>query len=234
MKACIAPLICNYLLFYNWFMKYLISLLLIFPGLFATSQKVSLSGYGVLNQFYNKPFTNDKLSAEYQEGIGQCYELSLTGLGDFKLLPSFSLMVEHYKGNILYGYHDAYGGYTMDLDVNKTMLGIGVYPINFRVYKKIHFRAGTDFTFPLTDKTQIISDYKFEQFAWIDTTDGADLSPDLIIGLSATVDYRFNLGKRWYFAPRYRFYYGLMPELEDIRIKVKSVRHQLGISFGIK
>lgn len=207
---------------------------LLLLGLCAPAQQITFSAYGGLTEFYNRPLTNDHYSTEYIKGSGQCYELCLTGLGDFKLLPSFTLMVEHYKGDIIHRYTDPYGGYNMNLNVNKTMLGIGVYPFNFRVYKKLHFRAGADFTFPLIDKTQVITDYNFEQHAWNDTTDGADLSPDLIIGLSATVDYRFNLGKRWYFTPRYRFYYGLMPELEDIRIKVKSVRHQLGIGFGIK
>lgn len=208
--------------------------LMILCGLYASAQELTFSAYGGWNEFYNRPLTNDKLSAEYGGGMSQCYELCITGLGDFKLLPSFSLMVEHYNCNVTHRYQEYYGGYTMDIDVDKTMLGIGVYPFNFRVYKKLHFRAGSDFSFPLTDQTQVTTAFKFEQHAWNDTTDGADLSPDLIIGLSAIVDYRFSLGKRWYFTPRYRFYYGLMPELEDIRIKVRSVRHQFGIGFGLK
>jgi len=197
------------------------------------SQSVELYGGANNNKFYNFPY-DDGISQEYSSDSKWGYNFGIA-YENLELKPlniRLTLGFENYNGHITYT--DWGHGYTAttNVEITKSVITLGFYPVNVRIKKRLKFNFGLLLA-------RLVNEQEKGTVTGWSATEGvftrefnesnAGYSPVLHIGLSARFAYDIELNDIWYVSPQYSFYFGFMREFNSAPFN--SMRHFVGIGL---
>jgi len=197
-------------------------------------QTVEISGGANRNNYFDFQKQDGHLITEYNHGYGFSFGLSLS---DFKIdtLPMrISLLVDQYKGRFYTSNGGLGGSNETEAKVNRTTLGIGLFPVNLNIYNNFQISLGGEFSLKLFDQ---ISGHKSTWRMGVPPTyielehDSAKNNKNLFFGICGRMSYDILIKENWYISPQYKFYFGLTDEFEHTEAKIKSMRHNFLIGI---
>ena len=154
----------------------------------------------------------------------------------FSLPILFSLQFDHYSGKIEASDGAIASGYTVSAAVEKSVLSLGIYLLNFRVKNRLDLNFGVDFSGLVQEQ------YEGIYYTWTlpgPTSQTTDLqneydkfSETMYAGFRARIAYDVPLGKSVVLSPQFNYRLGLTPEFRAFPTKTKSM--QFYLCLGIK
>lgn len=217
-------------------MKVLIILLFCISSLTLYSQSIEIYGGVNRNMFYGQNHPEySYFTADYKAGNGFTAGIGIDSLHINRLRMRFTLQFDQYNGSFDAEsnsgkaiYHRAAG------EVNKSVVSLGFFPLNFTVKKKVDLNFGAEASALLSESVSGAGFYDYSL--------GESLSYDLAehynrystrayYGLKGRIAYPLAFSKV-ILIPQYSFYYGLSNEFEAFPKAIKSMHHS--ICLGIK
>lgn len=168
-----------------------------------------------------------KESPGYGFSFGSCIYIKMDSFMPLKIF----ITLDNYKGKIYIKYGDLGSSSETDATFDKYTLGIGIYPGNFKIFKKVQIGVGGECNFLIHNNT---TGYHWSSIAGIGTytrigKDSLKIDYNLIFGLSCQISYDLKISNSWFISPFYKFYLGMTGEFNII--DGYSIRQSLGIAF---
>jgi hypothetical protein len=220
-------------------LEILLTFLIISNGLTLFGQNIEIFGgvnYNIFHEYYNYGGT---YNSSFVSKLG--YSAGF-GIDDVKLDPismRFTLQFDKYGGDMKASEDVSYMGYTTEASIDKWIITLGIFPLNFRLFHKIDLNVGFEISRLIDDTFKgSISGWLNGQSDWShDLHEIYDHYSSLMhLGLKGRIAYDFNLSKSLIITPQYLYYFGFSNELQGIPYKTKSMRHYfcIGIKKKIK
>ena len=212
----------------------IISILLYFIVSNMSAQTIEVSGGINQNHFFDWEKEYVGFKADYTPGNGFSAALSLSELKFDSIPLKFSFLIDNYKGSFNKQLITNGGGYQSVVSIEKTSIGIGFYPMNITLLKKIELSIGAEVSYKIYGITK---GYKSTwalngQNSNVTFDDGSvQINKDFIWGLSGMLSYNLKLNSDWSIAPQYKFYLGMSDEFSNIEDGIKSFRHYFELSI---
>jgi len=215
-------------------MRIFITILLFIASIASNAQKLEIFGGVTQNRLYQYFDDNTKTTEPYTNGNGYLVGLAISDIKLDKLSLRFTLHFESYNGGIEYCSCGNGATSTETAKIDKSVLSLGIFPVNFQVLKKIKINSGIEISHLFSESfegTRSSYSYSTRVSETIDLHDVHDrLSSKAYFGLKTRIAYEFNLGDHIVIAPQYSFYHGFSKEFKEIQ-NAKSMRHFLGIGI---
>lgn len=174
-------------------------------------------------------------SGEYEIAFGHSFGIGIENISIGWTNLGFTLRYDQYGGNFVNGDGGLGGRFTMRADVNKSVISLGINPIDIKLFKRIQLNIGFEISSLVEEKFSGTISF------WdrIGNSESAELnerydevSSKTNIGLRGRVVYPIRLSKNLELAPQYAYYFGLSQEFTRYPSKpVRSMRHYLGIGL---
>lgn len=152
------------------------------------------------------------------------------GISNFKidtLRMRVSLLIDNYKGKLSDVESNDGVNHEISAEVNKTTVGIGIYPLNISIRNRFHISFGGEISIKISDKTSG-NIYSWELTPSTTRTIGNEpvrINKNLFFGINGRISYDIRIKQNWYISPQYKLYFGLTDEFENYELKIKSRRH---------
>lgn len=222
--------------------KILIITLLISSVIVVNAQSITLGISAGANNYFDPKIMKGDLNRYYYGLVGGkalTVEAGYEGfLKKYKALR-VSLLIDHYSGKLLtnntLGIRDF-----KNYEMNCTRVGIGISPYRFELMRNLilspafevnvlAINGGTLYTSHRPDSlmVSVITEV-------VESKIPREIYNTFNAAASLSLSYRIPLAGKYYIAPNYRYYYGLMYEFRDDQQCVVTRRNQFGIIFGMK
>jgi hypothetical protein len=201
------------------------------------SQSIEIVGGLISNKFYDFNHDDPHFSSSYSHGFGYS---ALIGIDDVKLewlKLRFTLSYDKYSGGLEAGYSGLGGGNSTIADIDKSLISLGIFPLSFKIIKRIDLNFGFEFSGLISES------FKGESSGWSYLQ--PDWSYDLnekytrysaltYFGLRGKIGYDFNISDTFSISPQYSYYFGLSNEFDEFPEVAKSIRHYFCIGIKMK
>jgi hypothetical protein len=151
------------------------------------------------------------------------------------------LNFDNYKGGFSVTNGGMGGASTTTDQVRKNTLGLGLYPLNFKLFNKVEFNLGGEFGFLISDiTTGKMSSWNYgggEPGSYKSTLTNIDNHAEQInnskyFGFCGIVSYHFKISEKWLLSPQYKCYYGIKNDFKDVEASIKSLRNNFSIGIS--
>lgn len=215
-------------------MKQIISILLFIFCSISFGQKMEFFGGINSNTFYDWNKETPHYSSTYKSGTGYSFGFGLDSVKAEWLTLSFTLTFENYGGELEAKNGGLGGSYTTTAKINKSLITLGVYPINFHVVKKLHISIGGEMSRLISESFSGTRSGSISgQSSWSDDLKDKydEFSTLSYWGIKSRLIYDFVISKSLVITPQYSFYFGLSNEFIKFPKETKSMRHFLGLGL---
>jgi len=198
-------------------------------------QKIELFGGASKNIFHDYHKSDAHYNSSYNSGLGYCAGIGIDSIKIDWLTLRFTLQFDQYKGKLDVSDGGLGGGYTTVANVDKSILSLGVFPINFRFFHRLDLNFGFELSGLIYESFNgTSSGWIMNQPNWsYNLQDKYDhYSSKVYFGLQGRIAYDFNLSKSIWISLQYMYYFGLSNEFVEFPNETKSMRHYL--SIGLK
>lgn len=193
----------------------------LFAGLIGTA----LHDYHSFEGHYN---------SSYQPGLGYSLGGGVDSIDWFWWNIPFNIKFERY-GAQLYASDGGLGGnYWVDSRVDKSILTLGIYPLNFRIKPNFKLSLGTEMSYLLAEQLQ----GKYGSWILGQTPQTGALaekyprySRKIYLGLGANLSYDWPLSPSLVVSPYCTYYFGLSNEFREFPNITKAMRVTLGVAL---
>ena len=199
-----------------------------------SGQNIELSGGLNRNHYFDWQKSEGHFMSDYTPGSGYCADLSLSDLKYDIFTIKVSFLLDNYKGSF-YTEDGGMGGASKTVaEVERTTIGIGIYPLNFSVVSRIYLSFGAEFSYKISDNT---NGYKSGWVMYGPTTymtienDSMKINKDFVWGISAGAGYALKLSTDWSITPQYKLYLGMSDEFTNTEARIRSLRHNFKIGI---
>lgn len=200
----------------------------------AYGQSIEISGGPNLNTYFDLNFgDNYNDHSTNQPGMGGSFSISYL-LNENDHLPiRFSLLIDHYTGNLNSTAVSQCCSLTLNAEIRKTTIGFAYYPLNLRFFNRIWFIFGGVQNVHLYNKTTGYIDYRQgpDETRVVFGQDTFQIHRNYFFGVDSRLSYEIPLKNSWYMVPQYHLYLGLFGELLNVPEKPRSMRHSLQLGF---
>jgi len=198
------------------------------------SQSVELAAGLNLNKFYQTSKSNPHYSGSYNMGPGFAIRGAFNTSEYNKWTLRFTIAYDQYQGNFLAENSGLGGGYSLDAKVKKSVLELGISPLNFKLSNHLYLSFGLNFSVLLTeDFTGIATSWESGKTKIWDVSDeNTEFNSSTYFGVNSSISYDFVLSDEISIFPQYTYYLGLSKEFIKFPDFTKSMRHYF--SIGIK
>lgn len=198
-----------------------------------------IQGYvgGNHNRFYDLVGDRGHYMSSYNPAYGYSIGARIDNIQFNSLKLGFSLQFDQYIGDLRVSDGGLGGGHTTDMSINKSIISLGIFPLNIRIVKVI------DVNFGLVASALINESFKGQYSGWIsggypwsndlDDTNG-NYSKKIYAGLQGRIAYNIKLSSKISIVPQYLYCLGLTNELKYYTGDTKSRRHHLMIGITKK
>lgn len=203
----------------------------------AFSQNLEVIGGLNKNHFFDFQQNEGHFSSSYYSNYG--YTLRI-GVDDIKvdwLTLRFTLSYDKYGGELKASDGGMGGGYTTNAKIDKSVISLGVFPVNFKIIDRIDLNFGFEIAGLINEN------YSGTSSGWImgnpdwsyDLNEKYDrYSSKIYFGLSGRIAYDFNISDKLSISPQYSYYLGLSNEFDEFPEATKSMRHYFCIGLQRK
>lgn len=201
----------------------------------AAAQSISLIGGVNHNRFFDLEYDGGHSSSSYDSGQGISMQLAMDDIALEWLPLRFTLGYDSYAGDLVVRSGGQGGSYTTEATVNKSILSLGVYPLNLKFWNSLRLNVGFEFGWLLNEY------FEGEQYGWVMNSDRyrytiqdkyAQFSASKNYGIKSRIAYDIPLSESWFLSPQYAFYYGLSAEFEQFPTGTRSMRHSILIGIS--
>lgn len=217
----------------------LIIIFLLTSSLTTFGQKsIELLGGYCKNNFHDYLKDEGHYQSSYEPG-NNGYSVGI-GLENIKvdwLTMRFTLRYDKYDGKILASDGGLGGGYTTNASIDKSLLTLGLFPVNLKFFKSIDINIGLEISRLIRENVLgTASGWQMGQPNWSeDLNDRYDrYNNNLHIGLKTRIAYDIKMGNDLFLSPQYQIYYGISNEFEEFPESTKSIRHYFCIGIEKK
>jgi hypothetical protein len=220
-------------------MKGFLTILFITLTMALSGQKLEAYAGLNLNQFYDYNNNGGNYIASFDSGLGPVIGIGIDSVRVDLLKFRFTIQYDRVAGKL-----DAYeGGHMYShqtvAEIKKSMLSLGIFPLSFKVIKKIDLNFGVQLSLLLSESVNgTDSGWSQENGSYeYDLQDVYDRYSSIFsFGLTGRIAYDFKLPNSYYISPQYSFYYGLTNEFVDFPEETKSIRHYfcIGVEKRLK
>lgn len=218
-------------------MTYKLIILLIFTSSLKTFGQKSIEFFGgyCKNNFHDYMKDEGHYQSSYELGNnGYSVGIGIEKIQVDWLTMRFTLRYDKYDGEILASDGGLGGGYTTKANIDKSLLTLGLFPVNLKVVKAVDINIGLEISRLIHESISgTASGWLMGQPNWSeDLNDRYDRYNNLLyIGLKSRIAYDLKLRNDLYISPQYQIYYGISNEFEEFPEATKSIRHYFCIGI---
>ncbi|MDI1232688.1 MAG: hypothetical protein PSX81_00245 [bacterium] len=201
-----------------------------------TGQSLMLFGGLNNNRFFDYKKDNANFSTFYSGLKGSNFGIGLDNVKIANHSFLFTLRSSSYNGYVYTTARKPEEITTTGIEINKSILGLGIYPFNFKIKDNhLTFSLGVETNFLLNAqmkgyKNTVFSADKPDVNTRIDNS-SRNMLNKFGMGLSGRLAYRIAIKKDWWIMPQYAFYCGLTNELKNVGANTKTYRHLIEIGL---
>ena len=129
------------------------------------------------------------------------------------------------------------GGNTANIEIEKSLISLGIFPVNFRILNSIDINVGVEISRLIHEKFNGTESGWAMYFPnWENTLqDEYERYSSLnYAGFIGRVAYDFNLTETIAISPQYSFYYSILNEFDEFPVDTRSMRHMFCIGIEKK
>jgi len=218
-------------------MKKIFFVLILLSSLTAFSQDIELIGGLNKNDFFDFQQNEGHFSSSYNYAYGYAIKLGVENIKVDWLTLRFTLGYDKYGGELAARDGGLGGGYTTDAKIDKSVISLGVFPINFKIFDRIDLNFGFEFSGLVSENySGTSSGWQMGVPNWsYDLNDKYDkFSSKTYFGLCGRIAYDFNISDKMAISPQYSYYFGLSNEFDEFPEATKSMRHYFCIGLQRK
>lgn len=204
----------------------------------ASAQTFSGAVSGGSHKFVDPKIMDGNLNGLVKGGKTLTAEAGYEGyINKYKKLK-VGLVIDYFTGQFIPGYsYNSYWKY----DIECTRIGISISPYRFELAKSLILSPAIELNVLAISGGKFFTQERDTTISLVPvyynmTT--SDISRNIYNTFTAAATlslyYKIPVGEKWYIAPNFRYYYGLIYELKDDRASIVSRRNQLGIIIGWK
>jgi hypothetical protein len=203
------------------------------------AQKIDFYGGVNFNKFHDYNTTTPHFNSSYNSDYGFSAGLGLDSIKLDWLILRFTLQFDKYKGKLNVTNGGLGGSWTTIANVDKSIISIGIFPVNFQILKRIDFNLGF-LVSRLIDETYTgtSNGWTMNQPNWnYNLHDKFNkFSSSTYYGFQGRIAYNFKLSKSLWISSQYLYYFGLSNEFIEFPEDTKAMRHYfcIGIKKTIK
>lgn len=202
------------------------------------SQKIELFGGANKNVFHD--YNNDRhFSSTYNSDYGFSAGFGLDSIKIDWLTLRFTLEYDKYKGKLNATHVSLGGGNTTIANIDKSVISLGIFPINFLIFKRIDLNFGLLISRLITESNNgTITGWKIgsPDYNYILQDRYKRYSTLTYFGFQGRIAYDFKISQSIIISPQYIYYFGFSNEFVESPEDTKSMRHyfRLGIEKNFK
>ena len=212
-----------------------ILIMLIASNLF--SQKIEIFGGLNKNIFHDYNKDEGHFNSTYNSDNGYAVGIGLDSIKIDWMTLRFTLQFEKYKGKLDVSDGGLGGGYNTIANIDKSMISLGVFPVNFRLFKRLKINFGFVIS-RLIDESYngITSGWLLGQPSWnYNLKDKySRYCSNTSFGFQGRIAYDFKLSNSIWISPQYLYYFGVTNEFVEFPEETKSMRHYFCIGLKKK
>lgn len=218
-------------------MKYLFIILLSLSNLALFSQSIEVMGGLTRNVLFDKHNNSGHYSSSYTSESGYSFGIGIEDVKVDWLTLRFTLSYDKYGGKLKASDGSMAGGYTTNADIDKSIISAGIYPFNFKLFKKLDLNLGFEYA-------RLISEsFSGVRYGWMigepdwsaNLEDSYDkYSATNYFGLRVRLAYDINITEEIIVSPQYSFYRGFSSEFIEFPRETRSNRHYFCIGIQKK
>lgn len=188
------------------------------------------------NRFCDYRKDNSHFSTFYSSLSGSNFGIGLDNVKVAKQSFLFTLRTSSYNGYVYTTDRKPSEVITTGIEVNKSILGLGIYPLNFKMMdNQLNFSFGLETNVLLQTSLKGYRTTSFDADKASSTSIIDNSSKGMVnsfgMGLAARIAYRLKIAKNLHIMPQYTFYGGLTNELKNIEANTKAYRHTIEIGL---
>ena len=146
----------------------------------------------------------------------------------------FDLSLNNYNGKINSTSGGMGGSTTTDAQINKCVIGIGIYPVNIKFHKKLKIGIGCALNYLLNDKTTTFRSYWGISTATngivVGNNTTTKVNPKMDFGICCHLSYDISILNNFYVVPQYQFYKGFMG-VKNIQSSIGSFHQYIAVGL---
>jgi hypothetical protein len=202
------------------------------------SQNLEIIGGLNKNSFFDFQLNEEYYSSSYNSEYGYAIRIGIENIKVDWLTLRFTLSYDKYGGELeATGGSGLGGGYTTNATIDKSVISLGIFPLNFRIIDRIDLNFGFEFAGLINENfSGTSSGWSMVNPSWsYDLNDKYDrFSAKTYFGFRGRIAYDFNISDKWTISPQYSYYFGLTNEFDEFPEATKSMRHYFCIGLQRK
>lgn len=195
-------------------------------------QVVEVFGGGSYNHLFDRGEQSGHYTSEYKNGNGFVVGGAVEEIKTDWVKWRFTLHFEKYNGEFSVTDGGMGGSYTTTATFNKSIIAVGLYPLNIKAAKNLYLNLGLVFS------RMIDENLDGENYGWGINTyywsrpldENTRYSNKGMIGFQTRLAYQIKLSENFALLPQYHFYYGISSEFKIT--PTKAMRHYFSIGLS--
>lgn len=214
------------------YIKFTIILHLLFTYSRVFSQHLSFFGRFNNTIYHDYQSNSGHYRSSYMPGLGYSVGIQLDSIQSHWWNIPVSLQFERYGASLVAQDGGLSGGYDVEATVDKSVISLGIIPLNFSIKSKLKLSFGLNLSLLLDERVKGTYHYWRLGQPTINTTvkrHYARYSRTNYLGMMGGVTYDLLFTKSLVFSPQYRYYFGLSNEFQGFPYATKAMRHEIGV-----
>jgi hypothetical protein len=184
------------------------------------------------NQFFDLNRDEGHYYSSYQSELGYALRIGIEDVKVDWLNLRFTLGYDKYGGKIAVSDGGQGGGYTTTAEIDKSLLSLGIFPVNLKIWNRIDLNLGFEVS-ALVDEN-----YRGKRSggitgapSWNENLEDRydSYSEKGYWGIRGRLAYDFTIDDRFSLSPQYSYYFGMSNEFKEFPEETKSMRHYFSI-----
>lgn len=215
-------------------MKSILIGMILLSSLTAFSQSIEINAGFNKNNFFDLQQDNDHYISSYKSDYGYAIRIAIEDIKIEWMKLRLTLGFDKYIGGFNASDGGLAGSYSTNGKVDKSVISLGVFPLNFKILERIDLNFGVEFSRLLNDKVMgTNSGSIMNKPYWNDDLNEKydRFSSNKYSGLRGRIAYDFKLSDKVSISPQYSYYYGLSKEFLEFPETTQSMRHYFAIGI---
>jgi hypothetical protein len=209
-------------------MRQILTILIFLNSLNLFSQNLELVGGLNKNTFFDFQQDEGHFVSSYNSDLGYAIRIGIEDIKVDWLTLRLTLSYDKYGGKLKASNGGLSYGYTTIAEIDKSIISLGIFPINFKIIDRIDLNLGFEMSGLINETFNgTSSGWTMGEPGWsYDLNDKYDrYSAKTYFGLRGRIAYDFNLSDKLAISPQYSYYFGLSNEFDEFPEATKSMRH---------
>jgi hypothetical protein len=197
-------------------------------------QKIELFGGQNRNIFFDSGQASGHFNSSYNSGLGFIAGIGVDSVKVDWMTMQFRLQFEKYSGELKASDGGLGGGNSTQALIDKSIITLGLFPLNFRILKSIDLNFGLEISRLLDEYFNgTTGGWMMGKPNWSENLQDkySRFSSLTYFGIRSRISYDFLLTQSIFISPQFSYYHGLSREFDEFPQQTRSRRYSFGIGF---